>query len=46
MGRDELEPLRTMITMFTMTKDPKETSVGYLARIEAKAVDLLSHIKG
>lgn len=44
-GRDELEPLRAMIGMFTMTKDPKETPVGYLARIEAKADDLVRLIK-
>lgn len=31
--------------MFTMTKRPNETSVGYLARIEAKTKNLVSLVK-
>ena len=45
-GKDELEPLRSMISIFSMTKDPNETHVGYLARVEAKTKTLISLIQG
>ena len=44
-GRDELEPLRALISFLTLNQDPQESTVAYIARLEARIDDWIRLIK-